>query len=343
MRWIWVTLAVGCGASPSSQVAEESSQGFLLRESREIMSTTFEVTVAAGSDRSAAELRPVLEAALDEVARIEGVMSPYIADSELSRVNAAAGGEPVVVSAELFGLVERAVALCVETDGVFDISFMPLGSIWDFRTEPFTPPSDEEIARAKALVDCRAIELDDQVGTLRLPEPGMAIGLGAVAKGYAVDRASAVLSAAGYANHLVNGGGDVLGRGAKPEGPWVVGIRDPRGQRAELIGRMALRDRAMVTSGDYERFVELDGERVHHVIDPRTGRPASGVASATVVADSAERADALATALLVTGAAEGSIPAWAQGESFLLVSGEGEVRQFGSMPQDVELWEPSAP
>jgi FAD:protein FMN transferase len=292
-------VAIGCsGATPQQDQAQD--QGFVLRENREIMSTVFEVSVAAGPQDEPATVRPALEAALDEVARIERVMSPYITDSELSQVNAAAGGEAVVVSAELYGVVERAVALCVETGGLVDISFMPLGRIWDFRAEPFVPPSDEAIAEARALVDCEAVELDSAVGTLRLPREGMALGLGAVAKGYAVDRASAVLSQAGFANHLVNGGGDVLGRGAKPDGAWMVGIRHPR-QDGGLMGRMPLRDASMVTSGDYERFVEVEGVRYHHIIDPRTGWPAQGLVSVSVMADNAERADGLATALLAAG------------------------------------------
>ena len=319
-----LVLALGCSTPVNPSVADPG-QPFVIRETREIMSTSFEVSVAAGPEHDASTVRPSLEAALDEVARIEGVMSPYIADSELSQVNDAAGGEPVVVSAELFGLLERSVALCVETDGLMDVSFMPLGRIWDFRSEPFVPPGDERIAQAMALVDCQAIELNGEVGTVRLPRAGMALGLGALAKGYAVDRASSVLSAADFANHLVNGGGDVLGRGAKPDGPWVVGIRHPRGEQGELMGRMPLRDAAMVTSGDYERYVEVDGVRYHHIIDPRSGRPAQGLASVSVVGDSAERADAVATALLAAGPEEALRLVRDLGVEALLVHGDGST------------------
>ncbi len=318
-------VAMACTRPPSASDLAEETQGFVIRESREIMSTTFEISVAAGPEHDASTVRPSLEAALDEVARIERVMSPYLPDSEVSRVNAAAGGAPVVVSSELFGLVERSVALCEATDGLMDISFMPLGRVWDFRAEPFVPPSDEQIAQAMALVDCQAIELDGEVGTLRLPAPGMAIGLGAVAKGYAVDRASSVLSAAGFANHLVNGGGDVLARGAKADGPWMVGLRHPRGERGALMGSMPLRDAAMVTSGDYERFVDYQGVRYHHIIDPRTGRPAQGLASVSVVDGSAERADALATALLAAGPDEAERLRQALGVEALWVDSDGTV------------------
>jgi thiamine biosynthesis lipoprotein len=339
VRWPVASLALAgmaCGGSPPEGAAP-AAQPFVLRESREIMSTVFEVSVVAGAELDAASVRPVLAAALDEVGRIEGLASPFIEDSELSRVNAAAGGEPVVVSAELFGLVERSVALCEATGGLMDISFMPLGSIWDFRAEPFEPPSDAAITQAKALVDCTAIELDGERHSLRLPRAGMAIGLGAVAKGYAVDRASAVLGEAGFPDHLVNGGGDVLARGAKPEGPWMVGIRHPRGERGALMGRMPLRDAAMVTSGDYERFVEHQGVRYHHIIDPRTGRPAQGLVSVSVVDASAERADAIATALLAAGPSEAPGLREALGVEALWVKADGDYEVSRGIAARAEL------
>jgi len=200
--------------------------------------------------------------------------------------------------------VERAVEDCRATDGLMDVTFLPLGRLWDFGKEPFVLPARDEVTQALELVDCTAIEIDTQANTLRLPTEGMAMGLGAIAKGYAVDRASALLTEAGFTDHLVNGGGDVLARGAKPGGPWVVGIRHPREDHGALMGRMPLHDGALVTSGDYERYVEVDGRRYHHILDPRTGWPASGVTAVSVMAGSAERADALSTALLAAGREE---------------------------------------
>ncbi len=301
-RWS-LALPLALAACQASEEPVERHP-FVARSSREIMSTVFEVSVVAGPDLDVATVRPVLERALDEVARIEGVMSPYRDDSELSRVNASAGGEPVPVSSELLGVVTRAVEDCRATDGLMDVTFLPLGRLWDFDAQPFEPPAPGEVEAALALVDCTALEIDVQAGTLRLPREGMGMGLGALAKGYAVDRASAVLTEAGFPAHLVNGGGDVLGRGAKPDGPWMVGIRHPREPQGGLMGRMPLRDAALVTSGDYERYVELNGERYHHVLDVRTGQPARGIVAVSVMAQSAERADALATALLAAGPEE---------------------------------------
>jgi thiamine biosynthesis lipoprotein len=317
-RLAWAALAVACHGP-----AARPAGGTLVQASRELMSTEWKVTVAlpAGTDSAAA--LAAAEAALDEVARIEAEMSAYRPDSELARVNAAAGGAAVPVSAELRGLVARSVAFCGETGGCLDISFLPLGRLWDYRRRPFVVPTDAQIAAAQALVDCQAIEIDDATGTLRLPREGMGIGLGAVAKGYAADRAAAVLSAAGFSDHLVDGGGNVLAHGAKAEGPWIVGIRDPRGGRTDLMGSMPLTDAALVTSGDYERFVEVDGRRYHHILDPRSGRPAEGLISASVLDASAERADALATALLVAGPTDAPVLLQRLGVDALLVRTDG--------------------
>ncbi|MFH1467631.1 MAG: FAD:protein FMN transferase [Pseudomonadota bacterium] len=329
---VLVALAAGChgrATAPAGSV--------VVHASRELMSTDWEVSVALppGGDTPAA--LAAAEAALDEVARIEGELSPYRGDSELSRVNAAAGGEAVPVSDELRGIVARAVALCDETGGLMDISFLPLGRLWDFHREPFVVPTHEQIEQARALVDCHAIAIDDVAGTLRLPREGMAIGLGALAKGYAVDRASAVLAAAGFHDTLVNGGGDVLARGAKAEGPWVVGIRDPRGGRSDLMGTLPLSTAALVTSGDYERFVEVDGRRYHHILDPRTGWPAEGLMSVSVMDATAERADALATALLAAGSVDAPRLLQRLGVDALLVRTDGTWQATQGITERAEL------
>jgi len=287
-------------------------------ESRPLMGTEFHVTVNAGDTPA---VRTAIDAALDEIARIEALASRWQPASPLSRVNDRAGAGPVAVGRELVALVERAVGLCGVTGERFDVTFRPLGMLWD--QQPPVVPSDAAVQAARSLVDCHAIALtDDQIG---LPVAGMAIDLGGIAKGYAVDRASAQLSAAGLPDHLVDGGGDMLARGSSADGPWVVGIRHPRAQA--LIGAVELTDQALVTSGDYERYVEIDGQRYHHVIDPRTGWPAAGFASVTVLADTTERADALATALLVAG------PTEAAG----LLSELPEVEAFMIAP-DGEFW-----
>ncbi len=334
MRCAAAVLALTLLGACACQGPEPEARPTVRKASREIMSTQFEVSV---STTRGAEVQEVMGAALDEVERVERVMSSWRQDSELARVNAAAGGAPVPVSAELLGLVRRAQQICELSEGRMDISFKPLGRIWNFRAQPFVPPTEEAVAAARALVDCSAVEIDDQASTLRLPRSGMAMGLGAIAKGYAVDRASQVLLEAGLVNHLVNGGGDLVARGSKAEGPWTVGVQHPR-ERGGLIGKLPLRDRALVTSGDYERYAVHEGKRYHHIIDPRTGWPAQGLISVTVLADSAERADALATALLVAGPEEAQdLLRRLPGLDAFLVAEDGQYWMSESLAEQLSL------
>lgn len=265
----------------------------LVRVEGEHMGTPWEVVVWA-DDVAAAQAGA--EAALAEVARIEALVSSWRPEADLGRVNAAAGAE-VAVSDETFGLLVRAVALCEATGGAFDPSFGPLGALWRWE-EGFTVPGEAEIAEARALVDCERIQLDG--GTVRL-EPGMSVGLGATAKGYAVDRASALLVERGLGDHVVNGGGDLLARGDKGGAAWTTGVQHPRGELGELFAVISARDEAVVSSGDYARYVEHGGKRYGHVVDPRTGRPTEATVAVTVIAPSAELADGLATSLMVLG------------------------------------------
>ena len=286
------------GAGPDEPAGDGA--GLLVRESQGFMDTLFDITVLA-EDGDEERAKAAIEKSFQRIAWVEQAMSAWRDDSQIAMINRRAGGEPVQVDGELFQLVERSLALCRQTGGLMDVTFRPLGLLWNFHREPFVMPSAEAIAAARDLVDCERLELDPEAGTIRLATPGMSVALGALAKGYAVDRASQALSQAGYANSLVNGGGDVMAKGTRGAGPWRVGIQHPRRPHGDLAGRVFLQDRALVTSGDYERFTMVDGRMLHHIIDPRTGWPAEGVMSVSVLAPGAELADALATALFVAG------------------------------------------
>jgi FAD:protein FMN transferase len=263
------------------------------------MGTDWEIKVATTAGRQA-EARVALDAAFAEIGRIDASMSEYDPESDLSRVNAQAG-QAVRVPPDLAGLVARAVAWCDLSGGLFDVTFLPLGRIWDWRRVPFVPPSPGVVAEARALVGCHHVVTDDAAGTVRLLGPGMAIGLGAIAKGTALDRAQAVLSAAGFADTLADAGGEVLAHGRKNGAPWTAGVQDPRGARGSFLGSLPLTDEALATSGDYERFTESGGLRYSHILDPRTGWPCQGTAAVSVLARTAEDADALSTMLFVAG------------------------------------------
>ncbi|MCA9561278.1 MAG: FAD:protein FMN transferase, partial [Myxococcales bacterium] len=236
-------------------------------------------------------------AAFAEVARVEAVMSEWRPSSEVSRLNAA-GGAPVTVSAELFELLQRARDLGDRSGGAFDVTWAALRGVWDF--DAGRVPAPDAVAAAQARIDYRRLTLDPAARTATLPA-GMAVGLGGIAKGYGIDRAAAVLRARGFTAFLVDGGGDLYVAGEKAPGqPWTVGVQHPR-RRDELMVALPVRDAAVVTSGDYERYFEAGGRRYHHIIDPRTGMPAERSVAVTVRAADATFADALATALFVMG------------------------------------------
>ncbi|MCS7023703.1 MAG: FAD:protein FMN transferase [Bryobacteraceae bacterium] len=272
------------------------SQGETVRASRQLMGSTWTLEVV--HEGKPAKAAAAMDAAFGEVERIEKLMSEWRADSPISAVNAAAGKKPVLVPTELRELLERSIRYGEKSEGAFDITWRGMGRIWRF-DEQFRLPTQQEVEKARKRVDYRLIQLEgDQVF---LPVPDMAIGLGGIAAGYAVDRAAAVLQKAGFGNFLLDGSGDILVRGARRQRPWRVGIQHPRAERGVLVGSVTLSDEALATSGDYERFKIVDGVRYHHIIDPRTGWPARGAISVTVIAKSAEQADALSTAMFVLG------------------------------------------
>ncbi len=289
---------------PATQAPEPPQpQVRIVHRSVASMGTLFELTLAVGEE--SADVDQAARAAFDEIKRVEQLMTTWQADSPLSRVNAAAGSASVRVPAELLDLVESAVGISTLTKGKFDISFAAMGGLWNFKADRPRLPDRREIKRRLALIDYRAIRIDRAKSTLRLAKPGMRIALGAIAKGFGVDRAAAILRERGFKNFIVYGGGDLFISGKKGERPWSVGIQDPRSGSRYFVRLELPEGGAVVTSGDYEKFFILDGKRYHHIIDPATGFPAEGAVSVTVLAETAARADALATGLFVLGPEEG--------------------------------------
>jgi FAD:protein FMN transferase len=270
-----------------------------------LMGTAWTITVVPGEGQGAEVIERAVADAFAEVARIEAIMSEWRDDSPITAVNRSAGGPDVAVPRELRAIVERSVAWGERSGGAFDVTWRGMGDVWNVYADDFHLPSPEAITEAMARVDYRRVVFPEAPDRLGLADPGMALGLGGIAKGYAVDRAAAVLEQAGFHNFYVDGGGDVRVRGERNGRPWRVGVRNPRGARDDLIAVLTLRDGAVVTSGDYERFRIVDGVQLHHIIDPRTGWPAQGLISVTVVGPSAEAADALATAAFVLGPEDG--------------------------------------
>lgn len=247
------------------------------------------------------------DAAVREIRRLEDVLSEWKATSEVGTINRMAGSW-VNVGPETLDVLEKSLWAGGISEGTFDITFQSMSGIWRFGTASEAAPrvpAPAEVARARARVDYRKVELDRAGQRVRVQQ-GQAIGLGGVAKGYIVDKAAAVLASAGLRSFLVQAGGDLYGAGRKPDGSrWVSGIQDPRGPQGSFFASIELEDHAFSTAGDYARSFVVNGKRYHHIIDPRTGYPATQSRSVTVWAKDALTADAIDDAVFILGAKKG--------------------------------------
>lgn len=266
-----------------------------LGDARSMMGT--EVSVYLWSNDPEAGLA-ALEAVFQEVDRIDRLMSTYKDDSEISKINRTAAKSAVVVGHELYQLIARSLEISVLTQGAFDITYDSVGQHYDFRERQ--RPDDETVVSELENIDYRYVELDDQSVSIRFLQDGVRINLGGIAKGYVVERGVDILRSKGIENAIVTAGGDSRLLGDRRGRPWMVGIRDPRND-GEVAISVPLQDEAISTSGDYERFFDEDGVRYHHIIQPGTGMPASGVHSATVFGPDAITTDALSTSVFVMG------------------------------------------
>jgi FAD:protein FMN transferase len=246
--------------------------------------------------------RAAMSAVMDEMHRIDASMSPYKPDSELSRINREAAQKPVPVSQEMFDLIARSIEFSKLSGGAFDITFSSVGYLYDYREH--VKPTDAQIAKALPGINYRHLQLDPKARTIRYDRAGVRIDLGGIAKGYAVDNCIAILKGRGITNAIVTAGGDSRLLGDRRGRPWNVGIRDPR-QRGEVAAVLPLADVAISTSGDYERFFEEDGVRYHHIINPRTGKSATGVRSVTIIGPDGITTEGLTKSVFVKGPKEG--------------------------------------
>lgn len=252
------------------------------------------------------EAQPVaaaaVAAALTELRRIERLMTPYTATSDIGKTNASAASRAVPVSAETFNLIATAQAYSALSNGAFDITFAAVGHLYDLRNR--VHPTAQQISEALPAVGYRQLQLDASQRTLRFAHPRMRIDLGGIAKGYAVDNAAAALRRHGIQSALIMAGGDTAVLGSKQGKPWRIGIRDPRNPDA-LVGALPVVDAAVSTSGDYERFFIQDGVRYHHILDPTTGHSATACQSVTIVGPNGTTTDALSTTVFVLGPEKG--------------------------------------
>ena len=291
-----------------------------LKRSEMIMGTTVEITVIPANEEAIRE-------AFLAIRKVDKLMSLYQPDSEVSRLNEQGENQ---LSPETIQVIQQAIKFAEMTEGVFDITCRPLINLWKKAKKEQKIPSPEEIERARKLVDYRKIILKGNL--VKLPEPGMKIDLGGIAKGYAVDKAIEVLKTKGVRRALVNAGGDLYVLGTPGWGKkWTVGVQDPRNLE-EILTTLEASDCGIATSGDYRRYFTIEGQRFSHIVDPRTGQTVEEVPmSVTIIAPDATTADALATGVFVLGPGEGmnlveSLP----GIEGLIISEVGENEQMNS-------------
>ncbi len=278
------------------QLSIEAQQ--IHKRSLGLMGSNFDITVVA-QDKATAQA--FIDTAVNEIYRIEQLISSWKPDSQTSAINNNAGIKPVKVNKELFDLIKRSKAISKLTDGAFDISFAAIEHIFSFDGKETSWPSQDVIDASVKNIGYQNIILNENKQTVFLKYKGMRIGFGAIGKGYAADKAKALLIEKGVSGGIINASGDMNTWGTQPDGSaWKVAITNPM-DKTKNFGLFDLNREAVVTSGNYEKFIMLDGQRYAHIIDPRTGMPTQGIISATVFAPKAELADALATSIFVMG------------------------------------------
>jgi thiamine biosynthesis lipoprotein len=298
-KFIWLLIIFlffsGCTAQAPVKIA------------RSYLGTLVEITVA-DQDKSREIINTAIEKAFAEIERVEALLSRFDSRSEISQINVHSGIQPVKVSIETIRLIEQSIAFSRLTAGAFDITIYPLLEIWGMAqgSSPQHIPTTEQIREALDRVGYQYIKISRQQQTVFLTQPAMSLDLGAIAKGYAVDRAVAILRHEGIQHALVNAGGDVYAMGNKNKAKkWRVAIQHPRKENT-FLATLELSNKAAATSGDYQQYIEIDGKRYSHIINPKTGLPVeNSPCSVTVLAQDCTTSDALATSLFVLGPKKG--------------------------------------
>ena len=295
------SLSLGILISYSSCGQQEQ----LVEQQKELllMGSRFNISAVADNKQLAWD---AINAGIEEITRIEKLISSWDEKSQTSEINRQAGIQPVKVDKELYDLIFRAKKVSKLTGGAFDISYASMDRIWKFDGSIKEIPSPEVVAKASAKINSEHIITDSKNQTIFLKEKGMKIGFGALGKGYAANRAKIIMQdMLGIKGGVVNASGDLIawGESISPDGRTIQ-IVDPK-DKNKVLGHLQLDNQAIVTSGDYEKFVIFDSKRYAHIIDPRTGYPTTGIKSVTILSPDAELCDALATSVFVMGKKEG--------------------------------------
>lgn len=292
-------LLLGCQNTKISKSENLNNEiQYEVNVSKFLMGTIVEVKALHSSVN---ECKKSLFFAFKEMERIENLLSLHKPESEISLINLNSGLKPQKISFETFAILQRAKKYSERFNGKFDVTIGVITELWGFSGEGTAQiPKSEELNSVLNLVGYQNLILNKSDTTAFLQKTGMRIDLGGIAKGYAIDKAVEKLKENGVFNFLLNAGGDIFASGVKAEKLWTVGIKHPR-KTEKLIAKLELKDLAIATSGDYERFFEKDGKRFHHILDTKTGFPSEFCQSVSVVAKTAEEADVLATYIFLVG------------------------------------------
>ena len=262
------------------------------------MGSDFEITIVEKNESNANKL---INIAINEISRIESLISSWNKNSQTSLINHNAGIKPVKVDKELFELILRSIKISNLSQGAFDISYASLDKVWYFDKKMTEIPTDLQIKKSVSKVGFKNIIMNKKEQTVFLKLKGMKIGFGAIGKGYAADRAKEILIKNNVKSGIINASGDLTAWGYKPSGKdWMVAIVNPL-NKSKVFSWLPIKNKSVVTSGNYERFVKFNGKLYSHIIDPRTGYPSEGILSVTIITENAELADALATSVFVLG------------------------------------------
>ena len=300
-----------------------------VKQSLTLMGSPFEITVISPNE----DIGYIsIQEAVDEIRRIERMISSWDPESETSLINQNAGVQPVRVSNELFYLLERSVQISEMTNGAFDVTYAALDNVWDFSQAMEKFPTPEKISRAVSLVGYEKIQLNREEFTVYLPKKGMKIGFGAIGKGYAADRAKELLISKQISSGFINAAGDVTAWGTKVNGEkWLLGVANPLGKNRMFTWVPIIESSASV-SGKFDKFLTYNGKRYSHLINPRSGYPVTGIIRVIVFGQSAELCDALSTAIHILGKDEGLALINQLGDTEVII-----IDNFGELTSSVGL------
>lgn len=338
-----IPLMVACGNQQESQTSETSTTASGLRKEpyaqEQFLLGTY-TRIRVYDEGKEAAMTPAFER-MKELGDKITINEP---DSEIDEINENAGIQPVKVSPEIYQLVKRAKEYSVESEGAFNLVIGGITQLWRIGFDDARKPSDEEIQQALTTLDYQKVQLDDDYETVYLEEKGMIIDLGAIAKGYIADEVATILRNEGVTSAIIDLGGNILVLGHSNRGvdqPWKIGIQDPNDARGSIIGSIEETDKTVVTSGVYERYLELDGVKYHHIFDTQTGYPIENdVASVSIITDHSIDGDALTTLVFAKGIEKGlafveeNTP---EGTDAIFISRDGEVYVTSGIKDTFEL------